>query len=251
MDSTQNFSGLAKDYTIGRPAYANALIEHLYSRYGFSDQSIIADIGLGTGKFAKQLLDKGSFVYGVEPNTDMRNIAIEELRNYEKFSAVSGNASETGLEEQSVDFITTAQAFHWFDVLSFKKECKRILRENGKVFLIWNIRDMSHEVNQDSFKIFTKYCPNFKGFGGGIQKDDERIKQFFDEKYEYLEFDNPLTYNREKYISRSLSGSYSLKKDDVNYFEYMKALSELYEKYQRDNVLMLKNKTVVYIGQLK
>jgi len=73
----------------------------------------------------------------------------------------------------------------------------------------------------------------------------------FDEKYEYLEFDNPLTYNREKYISRSLSGSYSLKKDDVNYFEYMKALSELYEKYQRDNVLMLKNKTVVYIGQLK
>ena len=178
MDNTQNFNGLADDYTIGRPTYSNAFIESLYSQYGFTEQSVIADIGSGTGKFAKQLLDKGSFVYCIEPNDDMRNSAIKELGKYECFHAVDGTATDTKLPDNSVDFITTAQAFHWFDTSSFKKECKRILKSNGSVFLIWNMRDMSSGINQISYDIYSKYCPNFKGFGGGIQKDDIRIKQF-------------------------------------------------------------------------
>ena len=211
MDSTQKFSGLANEYTVGRPAYANKFIEILYSRYGFLEQSVIADIGSGTGKFAKQLLEKKSFVYCVEPNDDMQNIAIEELGEYKGFRAVDGTALETKLDEKSVDFITVAQAFHWFDAAPFKKECKRILRDNGLVLLIWNTRDMSSEVNQDSYAIYSKYCPDFKGFSGGIQKDDVRIRQFFEDKYEYVEYDNPIYFDKNKFISRSLSGSYSLR----------------------------------------
>ena len=250
MDNTQNFSGLANDYTIGRPTYSNTFIESLYSQYGFTEQSVIADIGSGTGKFAKQLLDKGSFVYCIEPNDDMRKSAIKELCKYRGFHAVDGTATETKLDEKSVDYITTAQAFHWFDISSFRKESKRILRSNGSVFLIWNMRDMSSEINQVSFEIYSKYCPNFKGFGGGIQKDDIRIKQFFEDKYEYVEFDNPLFYDKSKFISRSLSGSYSLKNGDDNYNEYIDALSNLFENYSKDNVLTMANKTVAYIGRL-
>lgn len=250
MDSTQNFSGLANDYTIGRPVYADAFVEKLYSQYGFSAQSIIADIGSGTGKFAKQLLNKGSFVYCVEPNDDMRNTAIKELGKYEKFRAVDGTATETNLNNRTVDFITSAQAFHWFDVTLFKKECKRILRKDGMVFLIWNMRDMSSKINQSSFEIYSRYCPKFKGFGGGIQKDDARIKEFFNDKYDYIEFDNPLFYDKEKFISRSLSGSYSLQYGDEFYNEYIDALSALFEKYSKDNILTMANKTVAYIGRM-
>ena len=250
MDNTQRFSDLANDYTIGRPAYANTFIESLYSQYGFSEKSVIADIGSGTGKFAKQLLDRGSLVYCIEPNDDMRKIAIEELGKYKSFHAVDGTATATKLDEKSVDYITTAQAFHWFDVALFQKECRRILRDNGRVLLIWNMRDMSSEINQVSFGIYSKYCPNFKGFGGGIQKDDIRIKQFFESGYEYVEFDNPLYYDKNKFISRSLSGSYSLKNGDKHYCEYLDALSALFEKYSRDNVLIMANKTVAYIGRM-
>ena len=56
MDSTQNFSGLAKEYAIGRPIYATEFIDILYNDYGFSAQSVIADVGSGTDKFAKQFL---------------------------------------------------------------------------------------------------------------------------------------------------------------------------------------------------
>lgn len=250
MDNTENFTGLANYYTFGRPAYANTLIESLYSQYGFSEKSVIADIGSGTGKFANQLLDRGSVVYCIEPNDDMRKIAIEGLGKYKNFHAVDGTATETKLDQKSVDNITVAQAFHWFDVALFKKECRRILRNNGMVLLIWNMRDMSSEINQISFEIYSKYCPNFKGFGGGIQKDDIRIKQFFEDKYEYVEFENPLFYDKNKFISRSLSGSYSLKKGDKNYSEYLDSLSELFEKYSKDNVFTMTNKTVAYIGTI-
>lgn len=251
MDSTQYFSGLADDYVIGRPAYAKAFVESLYSRYGFSKQSVIADIGSGTGKFAKQLLERGSFVYGVEPNADMRNIARKELEGFEKFCPVNGTAAETNLGEQSVDFVTAAQAFHWFDGALFRRECKRILKRNGLVFLIWNLRDTSDKVNQSSFEIFSEYCPKFHGFSGGVQKDDPRIRDFFHGKYEYIEFENPLFYDREKFISRSLSSSYSLKKEEEKYGEYIAALSELFERYAKDDVLTVANKTVAYAGKVE
>lgn len=53
MDTTQYFTSRAKDYVIGRPVYATEFIEYLYEKRGFSAQSIIADIGSGTGKFAR------------------------------------------------------------------------------------------------------------------------------------------------------------------------------------------------------
>ena len=65
MNHTENFSGRAKDYTLGRPAYAASFIDYLYREQGVSSQSVIADIGSGTGKFSKQLLDKGSYLFCV------------------------------------------------------------------------------------------------------------------------------------------------------------------------------------------
>lgn len=67
-DTEQRFSGLACNYAAARPSYAEALIEDLYTVHGFSPASVIADVGSGTGKFAEQLLRRGSTVWCVEPN---------------------------------------------------------------------------------------------------------------------------------------------------------------------------------------
>ncbi len=136
MDSSNTFSGRANNYTFGRPDYPVKLIEALYSDYGVSTNSIIADIGSGTGKFSRQLLDKGSTVICVEPNDDMRLTAEKELSSYSNFRSVKGTYNATSLKNESVDFITSAQAFHWFDELVFKEECNRILRSMGKVALV-------------------------------------------------------------------------------------------------------------------
>lgn len=248
MDSTRKFDGRATDYTAGRPSYSAELLETLYSRFGFSEESVIADIGSGTGIFAGQLLERGSSVICVEPNDDMRNAAERELAGYPNFRSVKGTAAMTNLSADSVDFITAAQAFHWFDVTEFKKECRRILRGNGKVVLVWNMRDMDDEVNKKSFDLYRNYCPEFKGFCGGLQAGDRRIREFFYGNYDVLEFEYPLYFDRDKFIRRSLSGSYSLQRGDRNFEAYMTKLNDLFDLHAIADVLKTANKTIAYIG---
>lgn len=250
MDTTTKFDGIANEYTQSRPSYAHAFIESLFEKYGFSASSVVADIGSGTGKFAKQLLDKGCTVFCVEPNTDMRLVAEKELSVYHNFNSVSGSAEDTTLPLNAVDFITTAQAFHWFDTKRFKTECSRIIKPHGKVFLIWNTRNEKSPINQELHKIYSKYCPDFKGFSGGTKPHDDRIKDFFNNKYEYITFDNPLYFDKEKFINRSLSGSYSLKKGDKNFNLYMEEIVKIFDRFETNGIVKIENQTVAYVGCL-
>ena len=249
-ECVRKFSDIVKVYEEGRPSYSMDFIKFLYEEQGVSSSSSIGEFGSGTGKFTKQLLERGSKVYGIEPNQNMQEEAKNNLHAFENFIPINGSAEFSGLGENSVDFITVAQAFHWFSVNDFKKECEKILKDKGKVYLIWNLRDMSEFVNQKSYDIYKKYCPNFKGFGGGIQKHDTRIRQFFDNKYMYKEFSHPLFYDKDTFISRSLSGTYSLKIGDQNYQRYIDELTQLFDEYSVDGVFMMPNKTVVYYGKI-
>jgi len=249
MDNTKKFDNLAAAYTSGRPAYPETLFEFLYAKLGFSTSSVIADIGSGTGKFSKGLLEKGNTVYCVEPNCDMRQEAERLLSKYIGFHSIAGDAANTTLPVHSVDFITVAQAFHWFDVQDFKTECRRILKNNGKVLLIWNIRDIKDEINCRCFEIYKTYCPNFNGFGGGIEKDDERIREFFDNKFSYMSFSHPLRFtSKAQFLNRSLSGSYSLREGHPQYAEYIQKLSDLFDQYAKNGTLTISNDTLVYYG---
>ena len=250
MDSTQHFNRLAATYEQGRPAYAEALIDALYRDCGFSAQSVIADIGAGTGKLAEQLLRRGSTVYAVEPGVDMRRTATEKLGRYPRFHAVDGTAEATTLPDHAVDLVTAAQAFHWFDPLAFERECRRILRPGGRICLIWNMRQMEDPLNREAFAIYTAYCPRFHGFNGGILPDDPRIVRFFDGQYQTLSFDHPLCYQKPQFLSRSLSGSYSLQQGDPQFEPYYRALSELFDRHAAGGRLTLANRTVCYLGRL-
>lgn len=248
MEQINLFTGKANDYVKGRPSYARDLMQFLAKSY-ISKDSIVADIGAGTGKFTKQLLELGCYVYGVEPNDDMRKVAETSLNNCSKFYSVKGTASDSNLPSASVDFVTAAQAFHWFDTKNFWKECMRILKPNGKVFLIWNVRDMDAIINKELFSLNQKFCPNFKGFSGGIHSDTSKIENFFNNKYEKKIFPNPLFFTEETFISRSMSSSYALTKIDSNYEEYKQALRHLYLTYEKDNCIVIPNYTVLYFSQ--
>lgn len=248
MDSTMHFTGKTNSYITGRPAYPLEIIERLYSEYGFLADSVIADIGSGTGKLSKQLLCKGSEVFCVEPNEDMRTAAEKELNIFPNFHSVNGTAANTGLLSRSIDFITSAQAFHWFDVQTFQTECNRILKTGGKAVLMWNVRNVDSRLNRECCDIYKKLCPGFKGFSGGMEPGDKRIQDFFNGTYETAVCDNPLYYDKSGFINRGLSCSYSLKEDDENYNYYIQLHELLFEKYNINGLLCMENKTIAYIG---
>ena len=248
MDTTAKFDGRAENYTLGRPGYAPALIQYLYSSNQNLKHSVVADIGSGTGKFARLLLEEGSEVYCVEPNSDMQRIAKQELRRYEKFHLVPGNAENTTLADHFVDYITVAQAFHWFDADTFRLESRRILRPGGKAFLIWNIRTACDPLNQALYRLFTEYCPNFRGFSNGFVQDDPRVVRYFGGSYDFVSFDYRLYYDREKFLARCLSSSYSLKPGDENYDCYIHALHSLFENFKKGSIVTMENQSTAYIG---
>lgn len=251
MNVIEKFKGLAAFYEAGRSEYAEAFIDDLFQKYGVSSDSVIADIGSGTGKFSEQLLKRGIRVYCIEPNADMRGQSGQVLKKYANCSILEGNAADTALPDGSVDFITAAQSFHWFDTKQFQKECRRIIRINRKVFLIWYIVQSS-DVIQKNHEINRKYCPNIgKDAFYKIKRDDIRIREFFDSSYERLEFDHPLCYDRDKLINRNLSSSHSLKMGEENFEEYRQALGILFEEYAENGILYVPNKTVVYMGVVK
>ena len=77
---------------------------------------------------------------GVEPNAEMRRAGKEYLAEFPKFTSVEGTAEATTLEAQSLDFVTAAQAAHWFDRDRSLAEFRRILKPGGYLVLLWNDR---------------------------------------------------------------------------------------------------------------
>lgn len=127
-DPTRRFSDRVENYVRYRPGYPRALLECLAREHGLDPAHAVADIGSGTGILSELLLRNGNAVFGVEPNAEMRAAAERLLRGQAKFHSVDGRAEATTLPTASVDWITAAQAFHWFDVSAARREFRRILR---------------------------------------------------------------------------------------------------------------------------
>lgn len=246
------FNGMGKVYSKYRPSYPLNFVDYLFTDVGMSQSSIIADVGSGTGILTRQLLEKGSKVYGIEPNADMRVIAETNLNNFPGFTSVSGSAENTTIDDNSVDYITVAQAFHWFDREKFKKECQRILKPEGKVILVWNTRDNENELVIESYEVNRKYCPNFKGFSDGMygKTNNDDFSDFFNGEYETKVFLNNLIFDMDGFIGRNLSASYALKSNDAQYNDYVNELKKIYEKYSNNGQLIMPNLTRSYVGSV-
>ena len=247
----EKFTGKALIYEKYRPTYPKAFIDYLYADEGFSDQSVIADIGSGTGILSKQLLEMGSHVIGVEPNNEMRQLAEKKCSSYVNYSSVNGAAEHTTLPDNSVNFITVAQAFHWFDAKRFYIECQRILKNNGKVVLVWNSRNTNDEITKESERICEQCCPEFKGFSGGMEENSEEIISFFKDGHcEVKTFDNNVLSDLDHFIGRFLSSSFAPKENEPNYKRFVDGLTELFMKYSDNGVLTITHTTRSYAGNV-
>ena len=246
----EKFTGKAGLYKKFRPSYPKKFLDYLYSQIGFSKDSIIADIGAGTGIFSKLLLERGSKIYAVEPNKDMRQTSINDLSEYKKFNFVNASAENTGLHEKSVDFVTVAQAFHYFDRDLFKQECQRILRPGGKVVIIWNDVDNESELIQKSGDIIEKYRIHDRSGHQRSGNLHEYSDFFVDGIYEYKTFKNDFLESREQFIGGNLSASYAPNEEEYpeKYHCFITELNELFDKFCVNDILHFPQITKSYVG---
>jgi len=246
----KKFDSKGSVYVKSRPAYPEKMFEYLLDKKVITPNTIVADVGSGTGIFTSQIAPLVSKVFAIEPNADMRTKAEMCFVEYANITSVNGTAENTTLSKNSVDLITVAQAFHWFDRVSFKSECKRILNDTGKVFLVWNDRDTNAQVIKDNFEVNKRYCPNFKGSSNGIDFSKDGFKDFFEGDFELIEFENNFVYDKEAFVLRNLSSSYAPKVGDVYYDDYVKAITEVFDKHSVNGVVDYPYITRCYIGKV-
>jgi SAM-dependent methyltransferase len=138
-NSTTRFANRASEYAKARPSYPSAIVDAVLDGLGDLSSLVAADVGAGTGLFARLLADRGGRVFAVEPNAVMREAAAR----HERVESLDGSGEATGLADHSVDLVAVAQAFHWMRPDEALREFHRILKPGGRLAHVWNIQDRS------------------------------------------------------------------------------------------------------------
>ena len=187
----------------------------------------------------------------MEPNADMLEVAIKNLSKYnELFEYKQESAENTTIKDNSIDIITVAQAFHWFDKRAFKKECKRILKSDGIIVIMWNFIDYKQELESKIINTHKKYTSLTFNASEEEQRDNDIINFFDKDNYKFKIYENNYIENREKFLGRQLSMSYALKENDERYDYYVADLNKLFTEYSKDGVIEVHNNTYCYVGKI-
>ena len=266
VKTTERFTGRSESYEKHRPSYPEELLPFLEDKLNWNSDNIIADIGAGTGKFTKLLLERGLQVVAVEPNDEMRHKLLEQLSTYlsaaqSKFKLKSnpsnktltvsnGKAEATLLGDRSVDGIVCAQSFHWFDTGLARAEFKRILAPNGYVVLLWNQRDV------EASPFMRGYEELFMQYGEHYDKvkhkkvSVESLMPFYGGKQPMLHsFTYEQNLDEEGLIGRIASSSFSVSRHDPRYETFITQIKSLFAQHAQQGHVTMKYRTDVYWGK--
>lgn len=245
-DTVSRFSNRAADYVKYRPDYPRAIVTFLAETCGLTRDSVIADVGCGPGISSKMFLDNGNRVIGVEPNEAMRQAAREYLADYNKFDIVDGRSDATTLPDRSVDLVTAAQAFHWFEPEGTRVEFKRILGPGGRIVLMWNERKLgTNDFHREYEALLVKWSTDYSI----VRHENIRaaeLRQFFEGDYGSKVFQNNLVYDFEMLKGRMSSSSYIPSTDDPVYPQMIAELRQIFAKHAVADRIEMQYDTSIY-----
>ena len=138
----EGFGREAEVYERVRPSYPADAVTWLVDNLGLGPGAVVLDLAAGTGKFTRLLVPSGASVLAAEPVEGMRRRFVAAVPGVSMVAAV---AEALPFANRSLDAVTVAQAFHWFDADQAFGEFARVLRRRGRVGLIWNARDRSSD----------------------------------------------------------------------------------------------------------
>lgn len=129
-----------RDYEAARPSYPPPAVAWIVERLGIAPGRIVCDLAAGTGKLTRLLEPAQATLLAVEPVAGMR---ATFRRVVHRVPVVAATAEHLPFGEESVDAVTVAQAWHWFDHERAAAELRRVLKPGARAALVWNARDRS------------------------------------------------------------------------------------------------------------
>lgn len=252
LNPTGRFSGRVEAYRRYRSRYPREIIALLSEKYGLTPDSVVADIGAGTGMLAELFLENGNRVFAVEPNAEMRAACEELTSKYPRLTCIDGTAEHTTLGDQSVDMIAVGRAFHWFDHDACLPEFQRILRPGGWVVIAGlGPRRGKEPVRLEYQDIMREHGVDWAQIGDRYKVREAAKKFFVGGALEEADFPGAEELTYEGLEGHTLSLSVMPKPDHPGFPAMQKALKRYFEKYQRDGKILLPVNCRLYMGQLR
>jgi SAM-dependent methyltransferase len=250
-NATSRFSDRVENYVRYRPGYPAEVLQTLKAECGLLPNNAVADLASGTGIWTRMLLENGNPVFGVEPNAEMRAAGERLLAEFPKFTSVAGTAEATTLPDLSVDFITAAQAAHWFDRKRARREFARILKPGGWLVLLWNERVT------DSTRFLRDYEQMLLTFGTDYEEvRHERTTDAVNEFFDPAPFQERVFEMRQKFDyagveGRLLSSSYAPGPEHPNHAPMLRELRRIFDACAVAGRVSFEYKTRQYFGCLQ
>ena len=129
----RRFGEAAEAYERGRPSYPDAIVDWLLD----TEPGTVVDLGAGTGKLTRRLIERVATVVAVEPDPGMRAALSGALPGA---SVIAGTGEDIPLRDGFADAVVVGQAWHWVDHVRAAPEVARVLRPGGRLGLVWNDR---------------------------------------------------------------------------------------------------------------
>ncbi|ALJ19881.1 class I SAM-dependent methyltransferase [Microbacterium sp. No. 7] len=138
-DLATSFGQAADVYERGRPEYPAEAVAWMLEPVRRHDRwPRVADVGAGTGKLTRALVDAGAEVVAVDPDADMLQALRDAVPGVPTFV---GAAERMPLPDAALDAVVLGQAWHWVDPAAASAEVARVVRSGGVLGLVWNVRD--------------------------------------------------------------------------------------------------------------
>jgi ubiquinone/menaquinone biosynthesis C-methylase UbiE len=248
-NSRERFSDRVGAYVKYRPGYPSEILQVFRDAMNLTENSIVADVGSGTGISSKVFLENGNRVFGVEPNAAMRAAAEEFLRDYPQFRSVGGTAENTNLPDEAVDFVIAAQAFHWFDATKTIREFKRVLRDKGFIALIWNERQLdTTEFLREYEKLLIEFGSDYE-FVRHDNLDEKIFTNFFQKEFRSATFENIQTVDLAGLKGRIQSSSYMPGEGDARFPAMNREIERIFAKHAENGKIQILYSTNIFYAQ--
>lgn len=138
-EMSTSFGAAADTYEAGRPSYPAEAVAWMLEPVREPGRALrVADVGAGTGKLTRVIVESGAEVIAIDPDLGM----LERLRaNVVGVPTFVGRAEALPLPDAALDAVLLGQAWHWVDVQAASAEVARVLRVGGVLGMVWNLRD--------------------------------------------------------------------------------------------------------------
>ena len=250
-NATSRFSDRVENYVRYRPGYPAEALRALQIECGLTPRHTIADVASGTGIWTRMLLENGNRVFAVEPNQEMRRAGERLLSTFPNLISTAGNAEATMLPNGSVEFVTAAQAAHWFDRGAARQEFVRILKPSGWLVLLWNERLIHRTPFLRVYEeLLLTYGTDYEEVRH--ERTTDAVNEFFDPApYMERSFAMRQEFDYAGLEGRLLSSSYAPGPGHSKHAPMLRELRRIFDENSSAGRVVFEYTTRIYFGRLK